>query len=79
MLRDPDWFSYVYSAILIAAATMSIDWQHIRSELRERKRTQGLTDREERVLAEAEAAIERGEPWMSQSGPEPEATPTASK
>ena len=57
---------------------MNIDWRHIRSELRERKRTQGLTDRE-RVLAEAEAAIERGEPWMSQSGPEPEATPATSK
>ena len=57
---------------------MNIDWRHIRSELRERNRTQGLTDRE-RVLAEAEAAIERGEPWMSQSGPEPEATPATSK
>ena len=53
---------------------MSIDWRHIRSELRERKRTQGLTDREEWVLAQAEAAIKRGEPWMSRSGPEPEAT-----
>ena len=52
---------------------MSIDWRHIRDELRERKDAQGLTDGEQSVLDEAIAALERGERWMSRSGPEPDA------
>ena len=54
-------------------ATMSIDWRHIRDELRERKDPKGLTDDEQSVLDEADAALARGERWMSHSGPEPDA------
>ena len=52
---------------------MSIDWRYIRDELRERKDAQGLTDDEQSMLDEANAALERGERWMSRSGPEPDA------
>ena len=51
---------------------MSIDWRYIRDELRERKDAQGLTDDEQSMLDEANAALERGERWMSRSGPEPD-------
>ena len=51
---------------------MSIDWREIRRDLRELEKAQGLTEGQREVLAEAEAAIERGEPWMSQSEPEPD-------
>lgn len=52
---------------------MSIDWRYIRDELRERKDAQGLTDDEQSMLDEANAALGRGERWMSRSGPEPDA------
>ena len=52
---------------------MSIDWRYIRNELQERKDAQGLTDDEQWMLDEANAALERGERWMSRSGPEPDA------
>lgn len=55
---------------------MSINWRHIRRELLERKKAQGLTADEEKVLAEAEAAIKRDEPWMSWSGPDRAAPPS---
>ena len=46
---------------------MSIDWKHIRDELQERKDAQGLTKRQQSVLDSANAALRRGERWMSES------------